>query len=417
MLSIMSATEQDFLTLKREFEMLATSFNTLNSLKISYEKNEFLLSTRFIKKDSSLLINLITLCKKHIENWRIHSFEPDFISLQALNNNLFQSDGILQNLKIKISSISYDNVLFEATKKGNLTSSEISLINELLKMIWSVHKTKEPLESLKEMGCKVYLPQHIDVSFNNFGGYMGVKKNIQDNVILPLLNIEVFQAIVAQTRVKIEKIHPKAILFSGPPGVGKTTMARIIAHEANCALVYIPLESILSSYYGESSKRLASIFDIAAEYASEQTDKNIILFLDEIDSLATSRDEKIFEATRRLLSVLLRNIDGLEDSGNCVTIGATNRKEDLDSALISRFDTIIEFPYPNEEDIIHILKLYATHLSVDQHKILAKKLHNKSPRYIKDICKKGERNRASVLLKEKTPVITPPSLEDYLSAL
>jgi len=94
--------------------------------------------------------------------------------------------------------------------------------------------------------------------------------------------------------------------------------------------------------------------------------KNVILFIDEIDSLATSREGGIHEATRRILSVLLRKIDGFESEGNVLVICATNRKKDLDPALISRTDMSIRFELPDEKTRAQIFSRYAKQLKEDE---------------------------------------------------
>jgi SpoVK/Ycf46/Vps4 family AAA+-type ATPase len=103
----------------------------------------------------------------------------------------------------------------------------------------------------------------------------------------------------------------------------------------------MPLEAIMSKYYGESESRLAEIFEAASAMGS------VILFIDEVDSLATSRESGLHEATRRILSTLLRKIDSFESDGEVLVICATNRKKDLDPALISRTDLSIRFELPD----------------------------------------------------------------------
>ena len=98
----------------------------------------------------------------------------------------------------------------------------------------------------------------------------------------------------------------------------------------------MPLEAIMSKFYGESESKLAEIFESAQGLGKS------ILFIDEIDSLATSREDGIHEASRRILSTLLRKIDSFEsEGGDVLVICATNRKKDLDPALISRLDLAV----------------------------------------------------------------------------
>ena len=167
----------------------------------------------------------------------------------------------------------------------------------------------------------------------------------------------------------------------------------------------------MTKWYGESERNLAAIFDACSEL------ENSIMFLDEIDSLATSRDGNIHEATRRVLSVLLRKIDGLESSAeNTILIGSTNRKQDLDPALLSRFDVSIYFRLPNLEERAAIFENYAKHLSYDDRILLAEQSEGFSGRNIKDLCEYSERSWASKLLRNEVSENLPP-LDEYLNSL
>ncbi|MFC1671019.1 ATP-binding protein, partial [Spirochaetota bacterium] len=184
----------------------------------------------------------------------------------------------------------------------------------------------------------------------------------------------------------------------------------IISGETDIPLIYVPIESIMSKWYGQSSQNLSQIFDSCEDMGGG------IIFLDEIDSLAGSRDQNMFEATRRVLSVLLRKLDGIDAATNTITIGATNRKNDLDHALISRFDQVIYFPLPNEKERASIFANYAKHLSKDDYAILGTKGENLSGRSIKDICEFTERRWArKLLIKKEEP--GPPPFEYYKQTL
>ncbi|MEJ2761332.1 MAG: ATP-binding protein [Gammaproteobacteria bacterium] len=147
---------------------------------------------------------------------------------------------------------------------------------------------------------------------------------------------------------------------------------------------------------------MAAIFDAAARF------DRVILFLDEIDSLAGSREGGMFEATRRVLSVLLRKIDGFDTRDGILTIGATNRTEDLDRALLSRFDQIIRFPLPNRAERGSIYSAYARHLPREELIPLAEASASLSGRQIQDICEYAERRWARNLIARKEPPSPPP---------
>lgn len=214
---------------------------------------------------------------------------------------------------------------------------------------------KDPLSVLEQHGCSVFLPDKATnkLDWDYLAGYEKVKRNIEDTILLSLTNASVYDEITAITRMKNESNRPKCVLFEGPPGCGKTTSAKIISHQVQIPLVYMPLEAIMSKFYGESESRLAEIFEAAQALGS------VILFIDEIDSLATSRETGLHEATRRILSTLLRKIDSFESEGEVLVICATNRKKDLDPALISRTDTSIRFELPDAKTRAEIFKRYA----------------------------------------------------------
>ncbi len=290
-----------------------------------------------------------------------------------------------------------------------LTSQDVEAIITAYKVGNALSKRSSPKERLAQLGIRMY-DGASKLNWEHLAGYESAKQEIQDTIILPLLNREVYENIARGTRKFYESNRAKAVLFEGPPGTGKTTSARIIAGEVAVPLVYVPLESIVSKWYGESEQRLAEIFDASAELGSS------LLFLDEIDALGHSRDQEIHEATRRVLSVLLRKIDGFEANDKTMLIGATNRKEDLDPALLSRFDVTISFPYPNPEERSAIFANYAQHLDLKDLEKLAISSEGLSGRNIKDVCEHTERRWASRILMGET-LGELPNLFAYLASL
>ncbi|XP_031493231.2 uncharacterized protein LOC116259506 isoform X1 [Nymphaea colorata] len=171
----------------------------------------------------------------------------------------------------------------------------------------------------------------------------------------------------------------------------------------------------MSKYYGESERLLGTVFTLANDLST-----GAIVFLDEVDSFAATRDSDMHEATRRILSVLLRQIDGFGQGKRVVVIAATNRKQDLDPALMSRFDSVITFGLPDHQDRQKIIMQYAKHLNKDELAEFASVSEGMSGRDIRDVCQCAERHWASKIIRGETPDSTTksylPPLEDYLES-
>lgn len=258
-------------------------------------------------------------------------------------------------------------------------------------------------ERLTGLGAVVY-QEHADYSWDSLAGYEAVKQQVKDTIVLPYAYQDVYQKIHELSSGSTQSLIPRAVLFEGPPGTGKTTMARILGKEIGYPLIYVPVESIMSCWYGVAEKRLGSIFN-----AANQLERSI-LFIDEIDSLAGSRDKEMHEATRRILSVLLRKMQGLVSAERVLTIGASNRLPDLDRALLSRFNRTITFPLPNQEERQQIFHYYAQQLQPEELAQLAQATNNKSGRDIEDICADAERLWARRTIEAGKEVSAPPLL-------
>ena len=184
------------------------------------------------------------------------------------------------------------------------------------------------------------------VSYDDIGG-LGIEvKKIREMVELPLRHPELFK------RLGVEA--PKGVLLHGPPGTGKTMLAKAVAGETSSNFVYIGGPEIMSKFYGESEGKLREIFKEAEENAPS------IIFIDEIDSIAPKRNEVSGEEERRIVAQLLALMDGLKSRGKVVVIGATNRPNSIDEALRrpGRFDREIEIRIPDRNGRFEILQIH-----------------------------------------------------------
>ncbi|KAL9285775.1 putative adenosinetriphosphatase [Arabidopsis thaliana] len=336
------------------------------------------------------------------------------------------------------SLLTSDKVEVEFIKKGSLTTEELEAFVSALGVAGtkagqnkgsgsrgSTHdsSTDKSISQLESMGVRIYgvnKPLGDDsmdeISWDNIAGYDQQKREIEDTILMALHSPEVYDDIVRGTRSKFESNRPRAVLFEGPPGTGKTSCARVIANQAGIPLLYVPLEAVMSKYYGESERLLGAVFSQANELPD-----GAIIFLDEIDAFAISRDSEMHEATRRVLSVLLRQIDGFEQEKKVVVIAATNRKQDLDPALISRFDSMIMFDLPDLQTRQEIIAQYAKQLSKPELVQLAQATEAMSGRDIRDVCQGAERTWASKLIRRakaggEEQKITLPPIQEYLES-
>ncbi|RLG48022.1 MAG: AAA family ATPase [Thermoproteota archaeon] len=184
------------------------------------------------------------------------------------------------------------------------------------------------------------------VTYEDIGGLDEAIQKIREMVELPLRHPELFH------RLGIEP--PKGILLYGPPGCGKTLLAKAVANESNAHFISISGPEIMSKWYGQSEENLRKIFKEAEDNAPS------IIFIDEIDAIAPKREEVTGEVERRIVSQLLTLMDGLEARGKVIVIGATNRPNALDPALRrpGRFDREIEIGVPDRNARLEILQIH-----------------------------------------------------------
>src|SRR6266436_2765294 len=184
------------------------------------------------------------------------------------------------------------------------------------------------------------------VTYEDIGGLHSEIPRLREMVELPLRHPELFQ------RLGIEP--PKGVFLYGPPGCGKTLLAKAVANESDANFFVISGPEIMSKFYGESEARLREIFQKAQETAPS------IIFIDEMDAIAPKREEVTGEVERRVVAQLLSLMDGMGARGNIIVIGATNRPNAIDPALRrpGRFDREIEIGVPDRDGRLEVLEIH-----------------------------------------------------------
>ena len=196
-----------------------------------------------------------------------------------------------------------------------------------------------------------------EVKWDMIGGLAEEKERIREVVELPLLKPELFEKVGIQP--------PKGILLHGPPGTGKTMLAKAVAAETNSTFIEIVGSELVQKFIGEGAKLVKDIFDLAREKAPA------IVFIDEIDSLAAKRIEMGTSGERevqRTFMQLLAEIDGFNNLGDVKIIAATNRVDILDPAITrpGRLERSIEIGAPDAQGILEIFRIHTKRMPLDQ---------------------------------------------------
>ena len=218
------------------------------------------------------------------------------------------------------------------------------------------------------------------ITYEEIGG-LGVETSAMREIVeLPLRHPELF------ARLGVEP-HSGVLLY-GPPGCGKTLLAKVIASESDANMYLINGPEIMNKYYGETEARLREIFKEAKDNSPS------IIFIDEIDAIAPKREEAYGDVEKRVVAQLLALMDGLTERGNVIVLGASNRPDSVDPALRrpGRFDREMEISVPNADGRLEILHIHTRGMPLSSDvdlKNLASELHGYTGADIKSLCRES----------------------------
>ncbi|MGB2581992.1 MAG: proteasome-activating nucleotidase [Thermoplasmata archaeon] len=241
--------------------------------------------------------------------------------------------------------------------------------------------------------------------YDDIGGLQEQIVEIREAVEDPLLRPELYK------RVGIDP--PKGVLLVGPPGTGKTLLAKAVAKQTNATFIRFVGSELVQKYIGEGARLVRELFDLARQKAPS------IVFIDELDSVGAKRLEMATSGDRevqRTLMQILAELDGFNPLGDVKIIGATNRPDILDEALLrpGRFDRIIEIPIPNYDARVSIFKIHSRRMNLDETVViedLAGKADGATGADVKAICTEA----GMFAIRENRDIVTMIDLEKAIS--
>ena len=254
-------------------------------------------------------------------------------------------------------------------------SMDFKITKTVPKGVIEIDKTTEV-----NISSEISIDRKVRVTYEEVGGLKEKTKAMREIVELPLRHPELF------ARLGVEP-H-SGILLYGPPGCGKTLLAKVLASESEANMYPINGPEIMNKYYGETEAKLRDIFKEAKDNSPS------IIFIDEIDAIAPKREEAYGDVEKRVVAQLLALMDGLTDRGNVIVLGATNRPDSMDPALRrpGRFDSQFEITVPNEDERYEILQIHTRGMPISEDidlKNLSSELHGYTGADIKSLCREA----------------------------
>ena len=246
--------------------------------------------------------------------------------------------------------------------------------------------------------ASVVTPSDIDVTFSDIGGLEPIIADLHESVIYPLTMPEVYSnSSLLQA--------PNGVLLYGPPGCGKTMLAKALAKESGTNFISIRMSSIMDKWYGESNKIVDAIFSLSNKI------EPCIIFIDEIDSFLRERSSMDHEVTASLKAGFMTLWDGLLSNGRILVVGATNRIADIDSAFLRRLPKRFYVSLPGFEQRKKILEVLLRDTDLDEDKFsidaIAEATEGLSGSDLKELCREAAMVAAKEYIRKKRALLSP----------
>jgi len=374
-----------------------------------------------IRMDPSLRRNLNASIDDLVEIKKIKANSAETITFAGLDSSLVPRDpqALARKLENRVitmgDSLSFyamarriDLVIVDYRPKAEAVKIELDtkiIFTEKAQNSVGVSKTVVKYEGISDIEEKLQKIRG-KVTYEDIGGLEGTIQKIREIIELPIRHPELFE------RIGIEP--PKGVLLHGPPGTGKTLLAKAVASETDAHFISISGPEIMSKFFGQSEENLRRIFEEGKENAPS------IIFLDELDSIAPKRDEGKNQVESRIVAQLLSFMDGLEARGQIIVIAATNKINNVDSALRrpGRFDREIEIKVPDTNGRYEILLIHTRGIPLETTvnlREVAEKTHGFIGADVEALCKEA----AMLAIREIIPKIdlNKPIPEELLTKL
>lgn len=238
----------------------------------------------------------------------------------------------------------------------------------------------------------VVTSDELNITFNDIGGLDPIIADLHESVVYPLMMPEVYE-----NNPLLQA--PSGVLLYGPPGCGKTMLAKALANESGANFISIRMSSIMDKWYGESNKIVDAMFSLARKI------QPCMIFIDEIDSFLRERASSDHEVTAMLKAEFMTLWDGLLTSGRVMIVGATNRINDIDSAFLRRLPKRFLIPLPGKDERLKILKVLLKDTKTDTEcfdiETVASQTNGLSGSDLKELCREAALNAAKEYIRLK----------------